>query len=212
MKKSLDEFTLALEIYIFFIIKKISIKPVFNFDSTITPAHIISFNYTDTYRRIYKNFSEMKTRISDKDIDFVHGEAGKNNLVLGIDEYLPDEDKNSNLYFVRFKKYFQRIYKKTGCKYKKWLEQINENSPANVYIIGHSLDQTDKDILRDIILHENVTTTIFYYSPEAYDEQIVNMIKLIGQDKLIDMVYGENPKIIFKDQKKIMLDKQETVI
>lgn len=219
MEKELDEFTSAFEIYVHFIVKAIHHSPatVFNFHNLI-PKHIINFNYTDTYYRIYEQdlysngFLKGKTQTSDTDIDFVHGEAGKNNLVLGIDEYLPDEDKNSNLYFVRFKKYFQRIYKKTGCKYKKWLEQINENSPANVYIIGHSLDQTDKDILREIILHENVTTTVFYYSPEAYDEQIINMIKLIGQDKLTDMVYGENPKIIFRDQEEITLNGQKTAI
>ena len=37
----------------------------------------------------------------------------KNNMVLGIDEYLKDDYKNNQLDFVDFKKYFQRIFKKT---------------------------------------------------------------------------------------------------
>lgn len=32
--------------------------------------------------------------------------------------------------FIEFKKYYQRIYKKTGNEYKKWLKQIDENIDA----------------------------------------------------------------------------------
>ena len=36
-----------------------------------------------------------------------------------------------------------------------------------VYIFGHSLDETDKDILRDVILNNNVYTTIFYFDKKT---------------------------------------------
>jgi len=31
--------------------------------------------------------------------------------------YLPEERKNKEVEFIAFKKFYQRIYKETGCKY-----------------------------------------------------------------------------------------------
>lgn len=78
---------------------------------------VLTFNYTNTYDDIYKKSVEY---------DFIHGKIGNrpNNMVLGIDEYLSDTEKDSNLVFIRFKKYFQRIQKRTGCGYKSWFEDI----------------------------------------------------------------------------------------
>ena len=76
-------------------------------------------------------------------------------MVLGIDEYLNDDKKDKEVDFIQFKKYFQRIYKKTGCEYKKWVEEIKsrnekvdkkeswlreelEGLETNLYIFGHS--------------------------------------------------------------------------
>ena len=47
-------------------------------------------------------------------------------MVLGIDEYLTDERKDRETEFIAFKKFYQRIYKETGCKYKDWVETIRE--------------------------------------------------------------------------------------
>ena len=94
-------------------------------------------------------------------------------MVLGIDEYLPIERRNKDVEFIAFKKFYQRIYKQTGCEYKEWIDEIqirnlecakngkNNAEIHNLYIFGHSLDVTDGDILRDLILTENVYTTFF---------------------------------------------------
>ncbi len=55
----------------------------------------------------------------------------------------------------------------------------------NLYIFGHSLDITDKDILCDLILNDNVYTTIFYHNKDVMGQQIVNLVKVIGQEELI---------------------------
>mgnify|MGYP000140411725 CR=1 FL=1 len=47
-----------------------------------------------------------------------------------------------------------------------------------VFIFGHSLDITDKDILRKFILNENVKIIIFYTDKEDYKKKIINLIKL----------------------------------
>ena len=160
-------------------------------------------------------------------------------MVLGINEYLPEDRKDKDIEFIAFKKYYQRIYKGTGCKYKDWineireendiymarkhdceiflkngyglsneiekmraeLKQLNENPPRhNLYIFGHSLDITDKDILHDLILNNNVYTTIFYPHKEELGRKIANLVKVIGQDELIRRTGGSTKTIEFRQQ------------
>ena len=71
----------------------------------------------------------------------------------------------------------------------------------HVYIFGHSLDVTDKDILRDIILNDNVHITIFYHDKDAMGQQIANLVKVIGQDELIKRTGGKDKLIEYKSQK-----------
>lgn len=70
----------------------------------------------------------------------------------------------------------------------------------HVYIFGHSLDVTDKDILSDLILNDNVQTTIFYHDKDAMGQQIANLVKVIGQDELIRRTGGITKTIEFKLQ------------
>ena len=123
-------------------------------------------------------------------------------MVLGIDEYLPEDRKNRDVEFIAFKKFYQRILKETGCKYKEWLDEIKyfNGSSNNLYIFGHSLDITDKDILRDLILNDNVYTTIFYHNKDVMGQQIANLVKVIGQDELIRRTGGSTKTIEFKQQ------------
>ncbi len=189
---------------------------------------VLSFNYTDTYRKIYGDKGKFC---------FVHGNVDVQhtldtcNLVLGIDEYLSDEMKNSNLLFVDFKKYYQRIVKQTGADYLDWIQRIKEDENkykaiveakkadirtqnsirnenmyiSNLYIFGHSLDITDGDILREFICRDNVRTKIFYHV-ENEDKTLVkkrliqNLIRVIGQDELIRRTGGDNKTIEFIQQ------------
>lgn len=175
---------------------------------------VLSFNYTDTYARLY---NPDKTR--DIDYDFIHGQAKLTNntencnLVLGIDEYLKGTEKDEANEFVRFKKFFQRIYKGTGCKYKRWIKDCKETvidvydprksyPDIHIYIYGHSLADTDKDILRDLILTFGASTTIFHHSKDALGDQIANLVKVIGEDTLIEKTGGIIKTITFKETRK----------
>ena len=188
----------CLELYLIDYVGKIE-KGVLSPD--ITRLHIekiLSFNYTTTYSTLYPN--------KRYEVDYVHGQAKlesnpPNNIVLGIDEYLPKERKNQDLLFIEFKKYFQRIQKRTGSLYKKWLEK---KEPTHVYFFGHSLDVTDKDILRDIILSPLTKITIFYRNEKQYASQIRNLVQVLSQDTLISMVYGTHPQIEFKQQQSMI--------
>ena len=73
-------------------------------------------------------------------------------------------------------------------------EFLKENS-IPVYL------SIDKDILRELILNENVYTTIFYLNRDVMGQQIANLVKIIGQDELIRRTGGKSKTIEFKQQK-----------
>lgn len=171
---------------------------------------VLSFNYTHTYERFYDTDKSKKIKY-----DYIHGEVKTDsnidncNLILGIDEYLEGYAKDRDNEFIQFKKFYQRIYKKTGCKYVDWVNFV-EQFPSgygrsgdvvhNVYIIGHSLDITDKDILSSLINMKNTKTTIFYHSQAALGSQISNLVKVLGEDALIAKVHGEKASIVLQKQ------------
>ncbi len=225
----LNRLTRALELYLCAFISNITNKEILPLPD-IKNIHfdkILSFNYTDTYKKIYdpKELAEY---------DYIHGKAERkhssdtNNMVLGINEYLSKKRKNREVEFIAFKKFYQRIYKETGCKYKEWVDDIRSDMPIknlkfayvdeggskvyqsenskyhNLYIFGHSLDITDKDILRDLILNKDVYTTIFYFNKDDFGAKIANLVKVIGQDELIKRTGGSTKTIEFKQQQDIV--------
>lgn len=171
-------------------------KDISAIDYKIT--HVLSFNYTDTFRKTY-------SALPDNKIDFIHGSLNKNNLVLGINETLTEDAENKIVDTVYFKKYFQRIYKKTDYTYVSWLDPTDSENYADfdtVYIHGHSLDESDKEILEKIInsvlKKDTSTVKIFYYDEKHYRQEVTNLIKVLGKD-VFQKYYFQN-KIIFKKQ------------
>lgn len=213
-KKNKDQFlidlnrlTRCLEIYLCDYINYKNCKP-FREISKLNIDKVLSFNYTDTYKKLYD-----KLESTTVEYDFIHGKASMDNdidscnLVLGIDEYLTGDFMNKDNEFIQFKKFYQRIYKGTGCRYIDWLNDrrnIIRTTPRlphpdlNIYIYGHSLDVTDADILRRLILENGAKTTIYHHSKEAMGSQIANLVKVIGEDELIKRTDGSNRTIIFQ--------------
>lgn len=206
----LDRLILSLEIYLVDYVEKIPVDSLIDDISSILPNidKIISFNYTHTYIN-YNN------RNKEIEVDFLHGEAKTdntvdyNNMVLGIDEYLSEYDQRNRVEFIGFKKFYQRIYKKTGCRYREWIDKMDElkeilhfNADKNhLYIFGHSLDVTDGDVLRELILNRNIEdTTIYYRNREQLGDEIKNLVKVIGEKELIYRTAGKKENILFKKQ------------
>lgn len=210
--EDLNNFIRCFEIYLAEFVENIPINPIFDIlnirNYNYERFGVISFNYTHTFQNLNSTAvvavepNGIKREIQI-DYHYIHGEAKinntveDNNMVLGIGEYLEGEAKNKETDFIAFKKYYQRILKQTGSKYKSWLQSASINN----HIIGHSLDVTDKDILRDLILQDISNTTIYYYNKNDLEKKIINLVKIIGQEELIKRT-GEN-NIIFKDQKEI---------
>lgn len=125
LNKELDKLIRALEIYISYFINKIEVSRLSSDIEALDPDCVLSFNYSNTYERVYG---------VEKNIQYayIHGKAeiSKNvtscNIVLGIDEYLLGESKNTELEFLTFKKYYQRIYKSTDNLYLDWVDEIKD--------------------------------------------------------------------------------------
>lgn len=163
---------------------------------------IISFNYTDTYNKLYK-----QNLVSN--VYFLHGKAlldntvENNNMVLGIDEYnMDNEGKNSKLDYVAFKKYFQRIIKGTTPRYKEIFENCDPEETIEMYVYGHSLDVTDRDVFRELFSEDkkNVKITVFSYDKESQEKHVRNLVQILGMEKMIEYTYSLAPKITFREQ------------
>lgn len=206
--KSLNRMIRLLEIYLHEYVEKAQCVYRLPDIEKINIDHILSFNYTDTFKRYYD--PEGKAQYC-----FVHGKATDSsaedcNLVLGIDEYLPPERINDDNQFVWFKKFYQRIYKETGSEYLDWLDQLSgvnkmlskaKPSQMNLFIYGHSLDVTDKDVLSKLILMKDTKTHIFYHDRDSMARQINNLVKVIGEENLIRMTGGKGRSIVFIQSK-----------
>ncbi|MBS4931422.1 MAG: bacteriophage abortive infection AbiH family protein, partial [Clostridiales bacterium] len=142
------------------------------------------------YQRIYKStgkrYLDWVDEIKDSYAEYLKKES---DVYSGVVESLKD-DSISNL-----------LIQKDICTKMKGTEY-----PAHtLYIFGHSLDVTDKDILKLFICNDNVQTKIFYYRKNEYDKKVLgklikNLIKIMGQKELIRRTGGSHKTIEFIPQ------------
>lgn len=180
--------------------------------AALYPNKVLSFNYTDTFDHYYQHATVTADPDSTAQVthgalmpftQYIHGRMGSGNIIFGIDEYGVGEERNKRVNYNVFKKFVERILFNTGFEYREWINDIvNREYPGDVfvYIFGHSLDITDKDILSDLIITEKVTTIIYYFSRKQQASQISNLIKMIGYDRFLKMINAVPPRIVFKAQ------------
>lgn len=195
--RNLNEFTLVLEYYISAFINIIPVNGYSPDVHRFYPDRAITFNYSNTYERgDYFGLTRW-------DIDHVHGIAVANNYTPNIILGITTDDKNLENYYVEFEKYFQRITRRTGNKYKKWLQQAKDNNEEiEVMFFGHSLDAADSDIIKDLIYHDKSFVKIYYYDDKSYQQIVINLVEILTKKDLMDFVFGEKPKIEFIQQQK----------
>lgn len=197
MYNDLNDIISALEIYLSEFVEKLIKPDKLDLINQIAPDCIINFNYTHTYQNVYcDGYCE--------DVFHIHGELNHepNNMVLGIDEYWSKKERNKHTNFTVFKKFAQRIQKDVGIENYNWFDEIlydykKRSDFANVYIFGHSLDVTDKDILRDYLKSAATEVTIYCIDNETEGEYIANLIKIMGEKRLLEKVNQNPPKLKF---------------
>ena len=181
--------------------------------STLAPVNrvksrvnrVLSFNYTNTFQSLYGSPDDII------EYCYIHGKAELNHpsedcdLVLGIKEYLNDDRKDNDNTFIDFKKFYQRILFENDTKYADWIDEIEDEAlisqrfEKNNYLLvyGHSLDVSDQDIIKDLILSSNTLTFIYCYKDDAKEQYIKNLVKVIGEDELKQRTKGKKRTIFF---------------
>lgn len=215
--EDLEKIIRALEIYLDKFVAEIKVEKKIPEIDKLKPDYVINFNYTNTYERVYKNSK----------VFYIHGNcdaerpAEENNMVLGIDEYWDKDERDLHTNFTIFKKFAQRIQKHTGIENYKYLNEINKYYEDNkrtwtgdvditathpdgisyVYIFGHSLDITDKDILSGFIGADSTSVTVYCYDKGTEGELIANTIKLISEEQLLKKTNNFPSKLDYVIQK-----------
>lgn len=131
----------------------------------------ITFNYTNTFERLYFNQQPFH----------IHGNTN-NEIILGVNSNDADELGKVDTAFISFKKYFQRVMLETDFDYFQWFLDIKErNVRYRLITMGHSLDETDKDILEELFscAYEII---ILYHNKEAKLSYIKNLVKIFGKE------------------------------
>lgn len=159
----------------------------------IGEVDVLNFNYTTTFRSIYRGETLHQHHA-------VHGGIANGDMVLGIS----DDAFPGSYDYIRFQKYFQRIQKRTGSFYRDWinqeLEQDGTCSQKEVWIMGHSLGLADFGVLRDFFENDCFAkVTIFFHSQSAYEELVINLVKALGKEEVIEKIGTE--KIVFQKLK-----------
>ncbi len=110
--------------------------------------------------------------------------------------------QEQNLVYTKKLLGYQKI--KIALWFMKTFEKKKMRRPHkyyhNIYFLGHSLDTTDRDVIRGLILNDNVRTTIYYYNKEDYTKKIANLVKNVGEDELIKRAGGKYQTIFFENQ------------
>lgn len=178
LSNELIEFSKLFELYITEFINKISVDKSSAFELFKNIDAVITFNYTSTYTNIYNNIDKDK-------IVYVHGKAGEGNIVFGVDSDKHDNLEYLDTNFIKFKKFYQRINNGNLLAYQNVLPK-NRNFELVFY--GHSLDETDSDILKDLLTLGNTSCTIYHHNLDTKEEHIQNLCKLFGKEKLTELL------------------------
>jgi hypothetical protein len=155
------------------------------------PFHLLNeiytFNYTPSLEKIYK--------VEKSKVVYLHGKINEanniQNLVLGISE-MPKDIKTSKMF--DFTKYYQRIKKNSN---RKFIE-IPTNKKSGLdetifYIIGHSLDESDKEYIADLFKFLEFDLTayskicVFYHSAHDREHKLKNLLSVIDKNVIVEM-------------------------
>lgn len=156
--------------------------------------YIFTYNYTYTFELLDK----------DSIIVPVHGnikyKKEDDHIVLGVNPDGNDVIDPIDTSFVVFKKYFQRIVYDFLPWYRNELDAIIESKGKGekifLYVVGHSLDVTDEDTIKELFSLADYIT-IFYYDDDAKASCIKNLIKMY-KHKDIYMEMSRNKNLEYK--------------
>ena len=188
----LQDFVKEFEKYLIEETQKIQNAPKYKLRLNSNCVSLLNFNYTDTCEQLYKiNFNHNTCGIKTKAV-YIHGKINNEdccNLVLGTHSF---DNEQIPVEFNIFKKHHQRHKYGTIESYQELLNELKY--PKKMYIprfhiIGHSLDKTDHNILKHILLaREKSIINIYYHDEEALARMQSNIDLIIGEEEVMTKV------------------------
>lgn len=161
-------------------------------------VYVLSFNYTNTCEKLYKNKFNTYCNLRIKPI-YIHGKVFNSkdcNLVMGTHSFSNERtSSNTNpipVDFNIFKKHNQRHRYETIEAYQDFLKVLTDHQriiKPVFHVVGHSLDKTDHNILKHVFLiNKNSTIKIYYHNEEAQERLINNITNIIGEEEVMTRV------------------------
>ena len=157
----------------------------------LIPFHLIkeiyTFNYTPSLEKFY-NIEKSK-------VVYLHGKINEDNniqnLVLGISE-MPKDVKACKMF--DFTKYYQKVNKNSNKKFIEIPKTIKSSSGETIfYIIGHSLDESDKGYIVDLFkflefdYDKYSKICVFYYNKKDKENKWKNLFSIIDKNIIVEM-------------------------
>ncbi|WP_323809373.1 AbiH family protein [Acinetobacter defluvii] len=186
----LDDFIVLFEGYLI-ILKRLDNKNKLNdihIMNNLNLLKIYSFNYTKTSEKLY----------GCSNIDFLHGDVEKSNMVLGVSDL--DRRILEKYNFYGFVKYHQKLIKETNYNFILEDNEVmntiknargdfyKDGYDLNIIIWGHSLDQSDGNYIKEIFSlnekEEQVKIIIYFFNKAAYFDLLSNLFLILGNDKV----------------------------
>lgn len=168
------------------------------------PGVVVTFNYTNTFEQLDKHNKHTVHHIhgtTATETDNILLETG---IVLGINADEDDKSDSVDTTFLPFKKYYQRIVKKTDNSYIQFIrDTIEEKAIDNklhktqedeyhalvgrcpqyrLYVFGHSLNETDKDAIKELFDIAELIV-VFYHNDYALSQYVNNLVKIYGKEE-----------------------------
>lgn len=149
------------------------LKCLKQFPALMNAKHIVTFNYTNTYERLYGN----------GDAYHIHGNVD-DRIILGVNPDEDDEVETLDVSFLRFKKYFQRVVRHSDTQYLDWLTK--KPSGVSLLVMGHSLDVTDRDIITQMFdIAQEIS--VMFHSESVKATLVTNLIKIYGKTQFDEL-------------------------
>ena len=148
---------------------------------------IVTYNYTNAFEAIYNKEKAAH----------IHGALDKD-IILGINPDTNDEI-DGDLSFISFKKYYQRVVFGTDLDYLHILIDMKNlerhKQTVALSIVGHSLDVTDKDSLKELFEASN-DIKIYYHKKEKIPEYVQNLVHFFGKAKFDELRYDRHLRFL----------------
>lgn len=139
-------------------------------------SRVLSFNYSHSAQDAFN--------LKEEDVAYVHGDVN-HSVVLGVEPSMIDNqsfDEDSD--FITFFKRFRRILKNCNVDYNgKIINKLTSESVIGIY--GHSLDLSDRSILKPLFEKEYKRYDIYCYGDvDNYKIKLAKLISINLYEKL----------------------------